>query len=136
MAIEVKDEWAPMPPNMGPPLPRSMQVYWPWYEPPEVPTEPPIYACPYCAAEFSTQTELYAHIIRAHAGQPPKVIYMCPHCGAQFDSLSALQAHMTRVHPPAPPAVYTCAICGATFATQAELNYHMTTAHPQAPKDD
>ena len=24
-----------MPPNMGPPLPKSMGIYWPWYTPPE-----------------------------------------------------------------------------------------------------
>jgi len=24
----------PMPPNLGPPLPRSMQIYWPWVTPP------------------------------------------------------------------------------------------------------
>jgi len=36
MAIEVKEEWYPMPLQLGPPLPRSMQVYWPWVKrPPE-----------------------------------------------------------------------------------------------------
>lgn len=24
--------WLPMPPNMGPPLPEFLQIYWPWYE--------------------------------------------------------------------------------------------------------
>ncbi len=46
MAIEIKEEWYPMPLQMGPPLPRSMQVYWPWVKrppeeaPPEVPAPP------------------------------------------------------------------------------------------------
>jgi len=46
MAIEIKEEWYPMPLQMGPPLPRSMQVYWPWVKrppeeaPPEVPVPP------------------------------------------------------------------------------------------------
>lgn len=38
------EEFSPMPPNMGPPLPRSMKVYWPWYKPLLPPEEiaPPI----------------------------------------------------------------------------------------------
>ena len=46
MAIEIKEEWYPMPLQIGPPLPRSMQVYWPWVKrppeeaPPEVPAPP------------------------------------------------------------------------------------------------
>ncbi|GAH05506.1 unnamed protein product, partial [marine sediment metagenome] len=26
--------WMPMPPDMGPPLPRYLGIYWPWYKPP------------------------------------------------------------------------------------------------------
>lgn len=134
MAFEIKEDWLPMPLNMGPPLPRSMQIYWPWVKPPEVPPEAPIYACPYCDAEFATQAELYAHIREAHAGQPPQIIYMCPYCGARFDSLTELQEHMTIMHPPKAPPVYTCPHCGAQFSTEAELNYHIQVAHPpEAP---
>ena len=161
LGIKVED-WMPMLPNQGPPLPKSMEIYWPWYKPPEVPPEAPIYACPYCPAEFSTQAELLAHIVEAHAGQPPQIIYMCPICGARFDTMTAVQEHMAIAHPPPkvytcphcgtqfsteaelsyhiqlvhptiPPVVFTCTICGATFATQAELDYHMATAHPEAP---
>lgn len=34
--IELED-FMPMPPNMGPPLPRFLVIYWPWYKeaPPE-----------------------------------------------------------------------------------------------------
>lgn len=26
------ENWIPMPPNMGPPLPHWLVIYWPWYE--------------------------------------------------------------------------------------------------------
>ena len=26
------EDWMPMPPDMGPPLPRWLVIYWPWYE--------------------------------------------------------------------------------------------------------
>lgn len=45
MAFEIKEEWYPMPLQLGPPLPRSMQIYWPWVTPPEeipAPPKPPI----------------------------------------------------------------------------------------------
>jgi hypothetical protein len=32
--LELED-WLPMPPDMGPPLPRFLGIYWPWYVPPE-----------------------------------------------------------------------------------------------------
>ena len=28
------EEWLPMPPELGPPLPRYLGIYWPWYAPP------------------------------------------------------------------------------------------------------
>ncbi len=28
------EEWLPMPPDMGPPLPEFLNIYWPWYEVP------------------------------------------------------------------------------------------------------
>ncbi len=31
------EDWTPMPPNMGPPLPIWMGIYWPWYKPPTPP---------------------------------------------------------------------------------------------------
>lgn len=38
------EKWWPMEPQKGPPLPRSMKFYWPWYKPPVVPPEeaPPV----------------------------------------------------------------------------------------------
>ncbi len=95
------EEWWPMPPNMGPPLPKSMRIYWPWYKPPTPPEV--IYACPYCGAKFSSEAELLEHIRTAHAQQPPRIIYMCPYCGAKFSTLSELQQHISAAHPVAPP---------------------------------
>lgn len=40
MAITLED-WIPMSPTMGPPLPRFLEIYWPWYEIEEPPEEPP-----------------------------------------------------------------------------------------------
>lgn len=31
MDFEIEN-WMPMPPEMGPPLPRWLVIYWPWYE--------------------------------------------------------------------------------------------------------
>lgn len=129
----IPEEWLPRMPNQGPPLPRSMGVYWPWYTPPEVPPEAPIYACPYCTAEFATEAELFAHIASAHPAQPPQVVYGCPICGARFDTMSELTDHMARVHPPVPPKVFTCPHCGAQFSTEAELSYHVQLVHPTVP---
>lgn len=46
MAIEIKEEWYPMPVQLGPPLPRSMQIYWPWVKPPAPPEIPEIPGIP------------------------------------------------------------------------------------------
>lgn len=35
------ENWIPMPPTMGPPLPRSMGITWPWYKPAVPPEELP-----------------------------------------------------------------------------------------------
>lgn len=29
------ENWFPMEPQLGPPLPRFLSIYWPWYKPPE-----------------------------------------------------------------------------------------------------
>lgn len=36
MAIKLED-WLPQEPNQGPPLPEFLNIYWPWYKPPEIP---------------------------------------------------------------------------------------------------
>ncbi|MBU0847379.1 hypothetical protein KKH23_09375 [Patescibacteria group bacterium] len=99
-----------MPIQMGPPLPRSMEVYWPWYKPPAPPEV--TYACPYCPAEFATEAELLSHIREAHVGQPPQVIYVCPYCGARFSTASEVADHIAEAHPvtpkiPTPPEIPT-----------------------------
>jgi len=35
------ENWFPMEPIMGPPLPRFLNIYWPWYTPGPPPPEPP-----------------------------------------------------------------------------------------------
>jgi len=44
--FEIKEEWYPMPVQLGPPLPRSMQIYWPWVKPPAPPEIPEIPGIP------------------------------------------------------------------------------------------
>lgn len=91
------EDWLPQEPTVGPPLPRWLNIFWPWYKPP---VPPPVYTCPYCGAEFSTQEELNQHIASAHPEQPP--VYTCPYCGATFSSQADLDAHTQAQHPSVP----------------------------------
>jgi len=60
------EDWLPMPPQMGPPLPRHLGIFWPWY----VPEAPPGgFACPYCTGTFATYDELVAHVQSEHPGE-------------------------------------------------------------------
>jgi len=95
------ENWLPMEPYKGPPLPRFLDIYWPWYKP--KPPLPPIYTCPYCEAQFSTEEELLNHIAAEHPEQPPVVYYTCPYCGVNFASESELMAHIAAEHPELPP---------------------------------
>lgn len=63
------EEWEPMEPQKGPPLPKFLKIYWPWYKAEEAP--PTVYTCPYCGATFSTQEQLNQHIQTAHPTAPP-----------------------------------------------------------------
>jgi len=67
------EEWAPMPPDQGPPLPRFLNILWPWYKEELPPEEPPAgaYECPYCDDSFDTLKELIDHVAEAHPDQPP-----------------------------------------------------------------
>ncbi len=61
--------WMPMEPSKGPPLPRFLQIFWPWYK-----EEPPlvgVYSCPYCDDSFNTIPELADHVKEAHPDKPP-----------------------------------------------------------------
>lgn len=121
------EDWMPMSPAEGPPFPRSMGVYWPWYKvavpplevvPPAVPVAvPPVVpvivappAAPPVIAYPPAAPPVIAYPPPAAPPEvPPEVIYACPICGAEFSTLSALEAHMALVHPPevpAPPATY------------------------------
>jgi len=67
------EDLLPMPPDMGPPLPRFLVIYWPWYKeevPPEVPPTG-IYGCPYCDQSFATLKELISHVAADHKDKPP-----------------------------------------------------------------
>ncbi len=90
------EEWQPMPPNMGPPLPKFLNIYWPWYKE-EVPG---VFTCPICGATFSTQEELNAHIAAAH---PAPLAYGCPYCDQSFATLKELIDHVAAAHPDQPP---------------------------------
>lgn len=60
------EDWFPMSPLVGPPLPRFLGLTWPWYR--RVPP-PAGYTCPYCGATFETYDELVSHIQSEHPGQ-------------------------------------------------------------------
>lgn len=119
------EEWYPQEPQLGPPLPKWLKIFWPWYKP----APPIVYTCPYCGATFSTNADMQAHIQAVHPEQPP--VYTCPYCGATFTSQTELDAHIQAVHPP--PTVYTCPYCGATFDTDADLQAHIQAEHPSPP---
>jgi len=141
-----------MPPGMGPPLPRSLGIYWPWYKPPEipevgVPAVPPVIAYPpvaYPPSPAITYPPVYpaAPPVVVYPPTPvptvptPEALYICPTCGAQFADLGDLYAHMEEAHPMAPPEVpieiFVCPICGSQFSTFEELQAHMEQAHPPA----
>jgi len=139
-----------MPINMGPPLPKSMGIYWPWYKPPEVPVveappvvvyppvtyppvAPPVVAYPPVAPPVAPPVVVYPPVAVPEA-PPPAALYVCPACGAQFADLSDLYTHIEEVHPEAPPEipieVFTCPTCGLPFSTFGELQAHIAEAHP------
>ena len=64
------EEWMPMPPDKGPPLPRFLGIYWPWYKE-EAPPPPGAYSCPYCDESFDTIPELADHVAEVHPDKPP-----------------------------------------------------------------
>ena len=91
-------------------------------------TPPTIYQCKFCNKSFPTQSELDAHVKKAHPSQP---MYKCPQCGAMFASQAELNSHIRSSHQPRPR--YECPQCGATFASQADLNSHMRSMHRSQP---
>jgi len=133
---------------MGPPLPRTWGIHWPWYKV-EVPTVPEVPAAPvvtYPPVSYPpTPPVTYPPVYPAAPpvvvypptpGVPvptPGALYVCPTCGAQFTDLSDLMTHMEEAHPqvgPTPPVqVFTCPTCGAQFSTFEELQAHMAEAH-------
>lgn len=124
------ENFMPMEPQKGPPLPKFLGLFWPWYKV----TTPTIYTCPICQMEFATESALAAHIASAHPGEPPVVLYTCSICHAQFNTQAELDAHIATEHPTTPPpTLYTCSTCGAVFFTQDELNAHIATEHPEVP---
>lgn len=66
------EDWMLMEPSKGPPLPKFLNIYWPWYKK-EVPPEVPVlaYGCPYCDRSFDTLKELVDHVAADHPDKPP-----------------------------------------------------------------
>ena len=94
---EIKlEDWTPQEPSKGPPLPKFLNIFWPWYK--EEVTEE--YTCPYCGATFSTEQELNDHIAAVH---PQAGAYSCPYCSQSFTTLEGLIDHVTAAHPDQPP---------------------------------
>jgi len=60
------ENWLPMEFAKGPPLPRFLGIYWPWYEEKPPPGE---YECAYCGQKFATYDELASHIQSVHPGE-------------------------------------------------------------------
>jgi len=58
------EEWKPMDWGMGPPLPRFLGIYWPWYQK-ESPSEGG-YPCPFCGDSFDNKEDLNKHIREQH----------------------------------------------------------------------
>jgi len=65
------EDLLPMSPEMGPPLPRFLQIFWPWYKKEEEPPPTGLYGCPYCDQSFETLHELIDHAAEAHPNLPP-----------------------------------------------------------------
>jgi len=68
------EDWLPVSPLIGPPLPKWMGIIWPWHKEEEVPPEVPptgAYGCPYCDQSFDTLQELIEHVTAAHPDKPP-----------------------------------------------------------------
>jgi hypothetical protein len=93
------EEWFPMEPTLGPPLPKWLEIYWPWYK--GVAPPPVVFTCPYCGATFATEAEMNYHIQTQHAAPP---IYTCPYCGATFATEAERDSHVQTQHP-APPSL-------------------------------
>ena len=69
------ENWLPMSPMEGPPLPKFLGIKWPWYKEVVPPPPPPIlplkYSCPYCDQSFDTLPELINHAATVHPDKAP-----------------------------------------------------------------
>ena len=61
------EDWFPMSPMAGPPLPQWLGITWPWYKGEGPP--PGGYTCPYCGATFATYDKVVSHIQSEHPGE-------------------------------------------------------------------
>lgn len=62
------EDWLPMSPDLGPPLPRLFGIYWPWYTPP--------------VAEFKV-SNLTISPVEVNPGQPVTISCMVKNIGAE-----------------------------------------------------
>jgi len=86
------EDWQPMPPEMGPPLPRSIGIYWPWYKVAVPPLEVVPPAVPVVAPPV-------VPVIVAPPAAPPVIAYP-PYPPVAYPPV---EAPPVIVYPPAPP---------------------------------
>ena len=68
------EDWWPMPPDRGPPLPRFMGVIWPWYKPP--------------GAEFKVSDLVISHT-EVQVGYPVSISCLVTNIGAEAGDYTA-----------------------------------------------
>lgn len=88
------EDWLPMEPNKGPPLPDFLQIFWPWYTPPG--TEPGI----------TTPTDITftvaitnAEVLDQRAAEVFEGYGCLEPCGMVFGTWEELLAHARVAHP-------------------------------------
>jgi hypothetical protein len=156
------EEWQPMPINMGPPLPKFLGIYWPWYEE-AIPGAADIRVKNLSISPASVnigQTVTISVTATNYSSTAGSKKITCSVDGTTSEqtvtlegwgsqvvsfqatpseaktyqvSVNGLTGSFTAVAEGVPPTVYTCSYCGATFATNEELQAHIASAHPEQP---
>jgi len=75
--------------------------------------------CPYCDAQFRTNTQLKTHV-RIHTGAKP---YSCRHCATSFTWDYQLKTHLLKSHNEG--TWLTCHICQKKFSHGGSLKRHL-----------
>lgn len=69
------ENWLPMEPMLGPPLPRFFSIYWPWYKPP--------------GAEFKV-SDLVISPAEVNPGQPVTISCLVTNIGSEAGSYTVV----------------------------------------------